>query len=156
MARSKRRRSFAPAARRVAFNDRRDFIDDTYLPAGASHIDATKGAPRSLVHRLRSIPASGMLPNVGVWGGLAPYRFSPVNTLRSALSLAKFPRPIPLLQAQPRFVLGMNVLPRLNRRASVCVSRLQRKQVLFARGIAGRRGSAPGPYHRNMDSQRSC
>lgn len=41
-------------------------------------------------------------------------------------------------------------------RVRFCVQRLQRKQVLFARGIAGRRGSAPGPYRRTENSNWRC
>lgn len=41
-------------------------------------------------------------------------------------------------------------------REPVCVRRLRRKQVLFARGIAGRSGGSPGPYRRNAFSSWSC
>lgn len=41
-------------------------------------------------------------------------------------------------------------------RTRMCVRRRVRKSVLFAKHIAGRRGSAPGPYRRTQDSQWSC
>lgn len=158
MARSKRKRSsnYVPRDRRVAFNDRRDSIDDPLTSWGASKVDATGGAPSSLVHRLRLAAAKAAQPLAGVWGGPAPYRFIPVNTLRSALASVRLPVFRPAPASPPRFVAGMNVLPALQPRDRVCVRRLQRKQVLFAAGVAGRRRSAPGPYHRTMDSQRSC
>lgn len=156
MARSRKSRSsYTPRDRSVAFNDRRDFIGDTYQTGGASHFDANRQvAPRSLVHRLRSALASGALP-AGVWGGPAPYRPSLVNTLRSALFAARVTLPRPA-HASPRFVAGMNRLPLLNRQTVVCVARRRRKEVLFALGRAGFSGSAPNRYHRTMDSQRSC
>lgn len=37
-----------------------------------------------------------------------------------------------------------------------CVQRSSRREVLFARGVAGRRGSAPGPYRRTQRSYYGC
>lgn len=159
MARSKRKRqtSYAPRDRRIAFNDHRDSIDDGYQSGGASHIDANRTvAPRSLVHRLRVAAAKAGIQPAGVWGGLAPYRYPLVNTLRSALASAHvaFPRSAPA--SPPRFVSGMNLLPVLPRQTVVCVSRRRRREVLFALRKAGFSGSAPNRYRRTLDSQRSC
>lgn len=37
-----------------------------------------------------------------------------------------------------------------------CVNRSIRKEVLFAKNIAGKKGSSPGPYKRTQNSQYSC
>lgn len=74
----------------------------------------------------------------------APTRFF-YPTLRPALwsgsSLSK--RRIPLFLTLPA-------------RAAVCVSRKERRRSLFASGVAGKRGSAPGPYRRGEFSSVSC
>lgn len=41
-------------------------------------------------------------------------------------------------------------------RVTVCMRRRERREVLWARGLAGRSGSAPGPYRRGPDSAWSC
>lgn len=41
-------------------------------------------------------------------------------------------------------------------RVRFCVQRKSRKEVLFAKGVAGRRGRSPGPYRRKQSSYYSC
>lgn len=45
---------------------------------------------------------------------------------------------------------------RVPERVKFCVQRKERREVLFARRVAGRRGTAPGPYRRSPKSQWSC
>lgn len=40
--------------------------------------------------------------------------------------------------------------------AFLCAQRQIRKEVLFAKSVAGKRGGSPGPYRRNWKSERSC
>lgn len=42
------------------------------------------------------------------------------------------------------------------RQVRYCMQRHSRREVLFARGVAGRRGSAPGPYRRKESSNWRC
>lgn len=42
------------------------------------------------------------------------------------------------------------------RKNSYCKIRKQRRAVIFARGVGGRRRSAPGPYHRKPSSNTRC
>lgn len=45
---------------------------------------------------------------------------------------------------------------RVPAKVAFCVRRKQRREVLFSLRVAGRRGSAPGPYRRTPDSYYTC
>lgn len=48
------------------------------------------------------------------------------------------------------------LFPAFSARTAVCVGRKERRRSLFASGVAGKRGSAPGPYRRGEFSSVSC
>lgn len=48
------------------------------------------------------------------------------------------------------------LVTRFPRQVRYCIQRGMRREVLFARGVAGRRGSAPGPYRRKESSNWRC
>lgn len=66
------------------------------------------------------------------------------------LVLSQRPKPAKPAPGRPVLPFGTTRAP------SVCRTRAARREVLFARKVAGRRGSAPGPYRRTLDSQVRC
>lgn len=168
---SRKNRPQAVRHRPVAFDDSRDSIRLWSDTAGESQFfDSTEHAsvPRGGVRRLLSLDASGDPERIfwsGVWGPPGGPHASPRSAVRSAVAwrpLVKVPRRIRSLQAQQRradwraFQLLQVQAPA---RVRFCVARKMRKQVLFALGVAGRRGSAPGRggrYWRSENSNWRC
>lgn len=70
--------------------------------------------------------------------------------------LLAFPRGVGNPPAPRRYSALSLLQVAVPERSKVCVSRVERKQVLFAKGKAGRRGSAPGPYVRKVSSNWRC
>lgn len=102
--------------------------------------DVLSGAPRPhyLTRKLygrggrrRRVSQSG-LPRFGVPDPLAPLGQAIFEVAREI----DFTRPV------------LNVVK--------CVQRKIRKQVLFAKQVAGRSGGSPGPYRRNRDDEVKC
>lgn len=129
---------------------------------------------RFSVHRLLQLDTYGRpesrleLSLLGVKGARAPFaspRRSPAVRLGSRAPVARRASLAPPAHAsQFRFPRrswsSFNAVTfREPRKEVICVRRSARRGVLFARGVAGRRGSAPGrnsSYHRNQFSSWSC
>jgi len=144
----------------LPFSDFVDSIQSGLVTGGATQFSSLPEVPPRGVRRLMELDGETVPrfnpPGYGGWA--TPHarpRSSPVVRVGPALAR---PRPLPSpLQAHLNRA-SWRAFNRLQARPQdrLCVRRLQRKQVLFARRVAGRRGSAPGPYHRNMWSSWSC
>lgn len=162
---SRRFRRAQPVSHRsVAFNDDRDSIGRDLLDAGADPIAATFGAPRPLVHRftefdhpsaVRRIDA--LLPGYGAGEpheDLWRIRRRRLVVPSASGSVRRFHSASPQVRASWQ---SLNVLRfPFPRSVDVCVKRKTRRNVLFAKGVAGRRGGSPGPYKRTVFSAWSC
>lgn len=98
--------------------------------------------PRGIGLPLQDVPRT--------WGPEAPQR---INVRRLS------PRPAkPAVSYHKSMVRGINSLfMRVPTRVSFCVRRKQRREVLFARNVAGRRGVGYGKHwRRTQDSQYTC
>lgn len=166
----KRRRGSQPVATvGVAFDDSRDFIASDFRQAGADNsypLTASLPRLRSRVHRF-SAPLSA--------AGALSFDLPPLIQIRRKVLAAAFspafPRTYPRVLAgksvgklgrtHPRVLASFAEFNRLRAdpRTSMCVRRSQRREVLFARRVAGRVGRSPGRgggYSRNVHSQWSC
>lgn len=120
---------------------------------------------RSNVHRLFDLDRIGSRSFGDFSPGYGGRLESPMQALRrvvrspvtsAAVRVGRSPvRPPVSPQARATWWRAFNAL-KVDRRVPFCVRRLQRKQVLFALKVAGRRGGSPGPYRRRADSQWSC
>lgn len=146
------------------FSDSADSHADDLFTAGATFPSLPSSVPRGGVRRLLDLDSTEdkFLPSWGK-GATSPFaspqsvrRRSPV--VRVVAGVPRGRSPITPLQAKRRHALSMLSFQRLqaNPRERLCVRRLQRKQVLFAKRVAGRRGGSPGPYRRNYLSSWSC
>jgi len=139
-----------------------DYLNTT----GATQFSSLPQVPRSGVRRLLDLAEVGsdrwILDRVrGKGGDQAPLdgfrRRSPVVRVGPSFYRPRFvtSRPLQAIRrADWRAFQKLQV--RRPSRDMMCVRRLQRKQVLFAKKVAGRRGGSPGPYRRNQFSNWSC
>lgn len=170
----RRKRSQRVATRPVAFNDSSDFHDDFSLDASELSSALPTGAPRPIVHRSfltellsqleepysiargmgsgedpmeearRRAPLTWRAPRKRVVSG-RPSQFRIVRSPKSQRRIDESWREFNRLRLHPA--------------TRVCVSRAQRRSVLFAARVAGRRHSSPGRggrYRRDVNSQWSC
>lgn len=157
-----RRRRFRPQP--VQFSGAHS--PETFSDAGDPYsYDLAVAAPRPLVHRLLTLDSV----SDGDWStgrGYGGRPESPIKTLRRAFprvfvrasaGVSRQPNP---LQAQRRRALDWRAFNALRvavpQRVRFCIQRKSRREVLFAFRVAGRRGSAPGPYRRRVESSWSC
>lgn len=153
--------------RPVAFHDDRDSHRSPIVDAGVS-ADTNRRLPR--VQNVHRSPWSLHLEDPrsklawGVWG-LAPMRATVADTPRwRALPRLKVSPPLAPLKA--RIVARKAVQAswaefnrlRADPRVAFCQRRKERREILFAKRIAGRKRSPGrgGTYHRNVMSQWSC
>lgn len=150
--------------RSVAFNDGRDSIDHALLDAGAHTVGATFGAPRPLVHRFFEFDNNSAVRRVdallpGYGAGEPHVDLGRIRKRRSVVVRAGLPR-VPSAPASHRRIASWRAFNVLQfphpRSVDVCVRRRVRRTVLFAKGVAGRRGGSPGPYKRTAFSSWSC
>lgn len=158
--RFRRHRAQAVSLSSLPFNDSADSHADLFFRAGEPSNALTLGLPRSGVHRFMESDRRSVLP---VWSGYGADE--PHVSIRRRLKLpvrAVRPSvlgPSRLLQAIRRAESwrAFNVLQvRVPARVRFCQQRSTRRQVLFAAGVGGRRGSAPGPYRRSENSNWRC
>lgn len=152
----KRRRVQPVTTRAVVFNDSSDSHDDLLFDAGAIE-SLAPSAPRPLVHR-SSVDLSRLVDHS-------------LDQLRRQLELVPYPtRPRGLVGSKVQRRLGLVARPsrvrvwspsfaefnrlRLDPRTATCVRRGVRREVLFARRVAGSRGLRS--YRRTVSSQWSC
>lgn len=130
-----------------------------------SALPSPGGAPRPSVHRLFDLDRIGSGSFTDFSPGYGGRLESPMQVLRRVLrspvasAVVRVGRPpVRSVASQRRSALSWRAFNALqdNPRSRVCVRRLQRKQVLFAKKVAGRRGGSPGPYRRNLYSQWGC
>lgn len=144
------------------FSDSADSHADVFLTSGAT-IPSLPEVPRGGVRRLLDFdePEKSLLSQnwPGYGAGEPHVSLRRPAVVRVGRAPGRSTRPIPLLQALRR-ADSWRAFRQLRvaqpGRDALCVRRLQRKQVLFAKGVAGRSGSAPGPYRRNQFSSWSC
>jgi len=160
------RRSQRVANRGSRFSDSSDSHDEYFYGAGELLSPALPEVPRRpLVHRF--LPLSSNLQRLlNPWGdgGMEFPHIAPIPEYPSAPGrrardwLRPLGKPIPASRrssvVRPLALMRSFNRLHLDSRTSVCVRRRQRKQVLFARGVAGRRGLS-GP-RRSFHSQWSC
>lgn len=157
MASYKRRRPVVQAVDSRAVSHARPFSD------AGEPFSALPSVPRvPSVHRLFDLDRIASKSSYGTGYGGRPE--SPIKSLRSVFRSpvvnvgVRIGRP-PLTPASQKRIAeswrAFNVL-QFNPRTSVCVRRVQRRQVLFAKGVAGYRGRSPGPYRRTADSSWRC
>lgn len=166
------------ASKPLAFNDSSDFIDDNLLSTGASTNYANVPLPRAqdvhrLIHKYDSVKdhfyEDRSLLNSLVHGETPPvrrnslklryggirigYRGAPITPSKSRI------KPIDIRRINASWQ-ALNRLPKLDLRTKTCLSRKQRKEVLFALRVAGRgRRYSPGrggSYNRSTNSQYGC
>lgn len=125
--------------------------DPESLPRSVdADLDFTVTPPRVLVVSSGGVPARSRPRVFQVPGGSrdplvsrnALLRESSVSRVRRSIKRANFP------PAKLRFAIPEKV--------KVCVRRQERREVLFARNIAGRGGGRHGPYRRSASSYYSC
>lgn len=157
--RKNRRQAVATAP--VAFNDHRDFIGD-YLEPGAFHSTLPPGAPAPFyVHRSR-VDHSRLVDKLLTltYRDVYPALDSVVVRRRVAWGVQRRPGVIqstpPSSRYSPRVLAAAREFNRvrLDPRTLTCVRRRQRREVLFARRVAGGRGIRS--YRRTVHSQWSC
>lgn len=158
------RRSQPVATAAVAFTDSTDSHVEPYSIAGEASFPSTRSVPRDGVRRLLWVDLVESVPfhTVPGYGAgqphVSPYvrrRLPGVGATGQARRAFTPPR---LLQAQRRidWHAFQQLRVRVPARVRFCVQRHQRKQVLFALKVAGRRGSAPGPYRRREEFNWRC
>lgn len=178
MARSRRRRSPDPVRhRRVAFIDGRDSIRPGFYDRGAAYVSARQRRPPVGAYRFLSLVKDRAVPDslarfldplaqlrsrvASLWGYGAhkPHAslLRPANaSVRVSAAVGRSPiRPLQALRPSTWDGLASLRVP-VPRQAAFCVRRKLRREVMFAKHVAGRRGSAPGPYHRTADSHWTC
>lgn len=160
------RRSQLPRHQGMPFTDVGDSHTDSVSNLGRGSVLPANPqvAPRSLVRRLLDLDSFGN-PERIFWSGYGADQphVSPRSAVRRSVVAPVFraARPVTPLQAKQRQLswLAFNRLQvQAPRRVAFCVRRQQRKEVLHALGIAGRRGlvGRGGSYHRTSNSSWRC
>lgn len=148
----------------MAFTDVADSHATDLSTWGAAITPAKRSLPPGGVRRLLELDAYGQ-PERIFWAGYgaAQPHVSPQSAVRRSVVLPVFrsAKPLSPLQAQQRNASwrAFNVLQiQAPRRVAFCVRRKQRREVLHAYGIAGRRGlvGRGGGYRRTADSHWRC
>lgn len=155
----------------VAFHDSSTFLDETLVSRGALPTALPKVPPAGVrrLEGLEYIRALDTAPEEQYWRRLIPgYGAEPHASLirrqkpRWATSLATSQKTHSPLQAKRRLI-GWQSFRELHvpqpKRQAFCISRLTRKQVLFAKQIAGHRKRSPGAgghYKRTYLSSYTC
>lgn len=162
MSYGRRRRRDEPDTRAKPFNDGRDSYSRPFFNAGANPFPSlAAAAPRSLVQRNTSLAKLQALDSRS-WEDLtrirgdggAPHALS--KRPRRVIGPVPMPEPYrlnPLLKA--RSYRSLNTL-RADKSVTFCVRRKQRREVLFARKVAGRKGLGGGGVRRTISSSWSC
>lgn len=153
------RRSQPVATAAVAFNDSTDSHVEPYSIAGEASFPSTRSVPRDGVRRLSWVDLVESIPSVSKpgYGAGQPHDYLVRRRRRLPVPVRVPPVPHPFARQRAASWQAFRLLKvRVPSRVRFCVQRHQRKQVLFARGVAGRRGSAPGPYRRTENSQWRC
>lgn len=155
MARRRRRRSAdqvygsRPRSHAGAFAD---FSDATDYPESWSVPRVVAVSPTHDFDRLPSLYLEPG-PVVGLFSSQPAPEFAPGST---RLRLLAVPKGVVTPKARDRGQALSVLQVHRPEVVSQCVRRKERKSVLFAEGVAGRRGSAPGPYRRNVFSSYRC
>lgn len=115
------------------------------LPLIHSHLETHEAG--------RFAPFGQYLPRVGSYPYTAPvYRHRPPQVAR----IDSFPKPVTGHNNRRTNNDLRSLFFRAPSRVALCVKRKIRREVLFGKSIAGRRGGSPGPYRRSPESAYSC
>lgn len=159
------------ATRGVAFDDSSDFHDD-FVRAGAIPPSLTAVAPPSIYRPsvYRELLDSELGDHSRFVGGMgadqAPIQQAPrrrsltwSRPRRDVVDARRLqPGRVRPFTSQQRIAASWREFNRLrlDPRTATCVRRHTRREVLFAKRIAGRGGGRHGPYRRTLNSQWSC
>lgn len=159
MSRSSRRksRSGVPSVVGVRFDDSDG--DQLFKRSGEGNNVPSSLLPRAPegVRRLLRYDSSSSAREQG-YGAVRPMQ-SVVGARWSALRglVTPVPRRPKPFHAKPAFGPSFNVVRvPFAKRVAFCVRRKQRKEVLFAKRVAGRGARSPGPYKRSFTSRFTC
>lgn len=128
----------------------------SYTRRGEPYYRSSRPARLPPAHeRVRRLPQD---PDFRVTVPFVALRQSPARALARRLSVFLPPAATPLRRrGVSRRYEALRQLPvAVPRKVRFCVERKRRREVIFAIGVGGRRGSAPGPYRRTQESQYAC
>lgn len=161
---SRRRRRedrYEPRHRAVAFNDSRDKARELVpfrwgVPYDWTRTETVRPPTRFSVHRFPGRAEGTDLVRWGLGARSAQASFDPVRAVHQLLGASPVVRVGPSPRPLQAF-RGFNVL-RFPAPGKVlaCVRRRMRREVMFAKQIAGRRGLGTGGVRRTADSAWSC